>query len=95
MVGPHAVLVSSSHQHKGIEVPMSSRDHVMQPLFIGDDVWIGANAFIKGGITIGQGTVIAAGSSVLKDIEEYQIVGGVPAHVIGNRRDNRDDPSDS
>lgn len=90
MIGPHAVLVSSSHQHKNIDVPMSSRDHIMQPLVIGDDVWIGANAFIKGGITIENGVVIAAGSTVLKDIGEYQMVGGVPARIIGDRRDSRD-----
>jgi acetyltransferase-like isoleucine patch superfamily enzyme len=87
MIGPHAVLVSSSHQHRNIEVPMSSCDHVMQPLIIGDDVWIGANSFIRGGISIGSGAVIAAGSSVLKDIEEYKIVGGIPASVIGDRRE--------
>ena len=89
MVGPHAVLVSSAHQHRNIDTPMSSRDHTMQPLVIGDDVWIGANAFIKGGITISRGVVIAAGSSVLNDIGEYKIAGGTPARVIGDRRDTR------
>jgi len=91
MVGPHAVLVSSTHQHKQIEVPMTILDHIMQPLVIQDDVWIGANAFIKGGINIGRGVVIAAGSSVLTDIEEYKIVGGVPGHIIGDRRDKKAD----
>lgn len=87
MVGPHAVLVSSSHQHRNIDVPMSSLDHIMQPLVIQNDVWIGANVFIKGGITIGCGAVIGAGANVLKDVEEYKIVGGSPACIIGDRRD--------
>jgi maltose O-acetyltransferase len=91
MVGPHAVLVSSAHQHRNIDVPMSSRDHVMQPLVIQDDVWVGANAFIKGGVIIGKGVVIAAGSSVLKDVEDYKIVGGIPARIIGDRREKKED----
>jgi acetyltransferase-like isoleucine patch superfamily enzyme len=94
MIGPHAVLVSSSHQHRNIDAPMNSCDHIMQPLVIKDDVWVGANAFIKGGIIIGRGVVIAAGSSVLKDIDDYKIVGGIPARIIGDRRDKQDDTFD-
>lgn len=86
MVGPHAVLVSSTHQHRQVDMPMTSLDHIMQPLVIQDDVWIGANVFIKGGINIGRGVVVAAGSSVLTDIEEYKMVGGVPARIIGERK---------
>ena len=56
---------------------------------------LGVNAFIKGGIRIGTGAVIAAGSSVLKDVEEYKIVGGIPARVIDDRRDKQNSSSDS
>lgn len=52
---------------------------------IGNDVWIGKNAIILGGITIGDGVVIAAGSVVTKDVPDYQIIGGVPAKVIKPR----------
>ncbi len=87
MVGPHAVLVSSTHQHKKMDAPMCTFGHIMQPLIIQDDVWIGAHAFIRGGINIGRGVVIGAGSMVLTDIEEYKIVGGSPARIIADRRD--------
>lgn len=93
MVGPNSVLVSSAHQHKKLDVPMSSLDHIMQPLVIQDDVWIGANVFIRGGVNIGHGVVIAAGSTVLSDIQEYKIVGGNPAHVIADRKTGRNDIS--
>lgn len=52
---------------------------------IGNDVWIGKNAIILDGITIGNGVVIAAGSVVTKDIKDYQIVGGIPAKIIKPR----------
>jgi acetyltransferase-like isoleucine patch superfamily enzyme len=58
-----------------------------QPVTIGADVWIGARAIIMGGITIGNGAVIAAGAVVTKDIPPYSIVGGVPAKIIRYRFD--------
>lgn len=55
------------------------------PIFIGNDVWIGAYAVILPGVTIGDGAVIAAGAVVTKDVEDYSIVGGVPAKHIKYR----------
>jgi virginiamycin A acetyltransferase len=52
---------------------------------IGNDVWIGADALLKGGITIGDGAVIAARAVVTKDVPPYAIVGGTPAQVIRYR----------
>jgi acetyltransferase-like isoleucine patch superfamily enzyme len=58
-------------------------------VFIGNDVWIGENALIPGGINIGNGAVITAGAVVTKDIEPYSIVGGVPAKLIRYRFDEK------
>ncbi len=52
---------------------------------IGNDVWIGTHAFIKGGVKIGDGAVIGAYSVVTKDVEPYTIVAGNPAKVIRMR----------
>lgn len=49
---------------------------------IGSDVWIGARVIIVGGVRIGHGAVIAAGSVVTKDVDDYAIVGGVPAKQL-------------
>lgn len=54
---------------------------------IGNDVWIGAHAQIKSGLTIGNGAVIAAGAVVTHDVPPYAIVGGVPAKLIKYRFD--------
>lgn len=60
------------------------------PVFIHTDVWVGANATILKGVTVGEGAVIAAGALVNKDVPEYSIVGGVPAKQIGSRFDDSD-----
>lgn len=55
---------------------------------IGNDVWIGYNATIMGGCTIGDGAIIATGAFVKDDVEPYTIVAGQPAKVIGKRFDD-------
>lgn len=52
---------------------------------VGSDVWIGANVIIPGGIGIGHGAIIAAGSVVVKDVMPYAVVGGNPAGLIKYR----------
>ena len=52
---------------------------------IGNDVWVGKNAIILGGVTIGNGAIIAAGSVVTKDVPPYHIAGGVPAKILKPR----------
>lgn len=54
-------------------------------LVIGNDVWIGENVIIKGGVRIGDGAVIAMGACVTEDVPPYAIVGGVPAKIIRYR----------
>ena len=53
----------------------------------GHDVWVGERAVIIGGVNIGNGSIIAAGAVVTKDVPAYSIVGGVPAKVIRYRFD--------
>ena len=57
------------------------------PTEIGNDVWIGHGAIILGGVKIGDGAIIAAGSVVTKDVPSMTIVGGNPAKVIKKRFD--------
>ena len=57
---------------------------------IGKDVWIGANALIMAGIQIGNGSIIASGSVVTKDVPAYCIYGGNPAKFIKLRFEEED-----
>lgn len=56
------------------------------PVVIGDYVFIGPRAIILPGVSLKKGAVVGAGAVVTKDVEEYTIVGGVPAQVIGKRK---------
>ena len=69
------------------DAPQPCSGGIMRSVSIGNDVWIGAGAFIKGGVTIGDGAVVAAHAVVTKDVPPYAIVGGVPAKVIRHRFD--------
>lgn len=62
---------------------------ITAPVEIGNYVFIGPRAIILPGVKIGHGAIIAAGAVVTKDVEDYKIVGGVPAQVIGERK-NKD-----
>lgn len=62
---------------------------ISAPCEIGDYVFIGPRAIILSGVRVGKGAVIAAGAVVTKDVAEFVIVGGVPAQVIGERK-NKD-----
>ena len=58
----------------------------LEPVEIKDYVFIGPRVIILPGVTIGKGAVVGAGAVVTKDVEEFSIVGGVPAKKIGERK---------
>ena len=59
---------------------------ITKPIVIKDKAWIGMNAIVLKGVTIGEGAVVAAGSVVTKDVEPWTVVGGNPAKKIGISR---------
>lgn len=58
------------------------------PIILEDDVWIGTDAIVLSGVTLGKGTVVAAGSVVVKSTLPYSLVGGNPAKLIKMRFDD-------
>lgn len=85
MLGPKVVMWGRDHG-TAMGAPMRRQPHVTAPIHVEDDVWVGAGAIVLKGVTIGTGAVVAAGSVVTKSVDEYAIVAGVPARVIGSRR---------
>lgn len=55
---------------------------ITKPIVIKDKAWIGMNAIVLKGVTIGEGAVVAAGSVVTKDVPDWTVVGGNPATVL-------------
>lgn len=85
MVADNVSFRTADHEYTDLAIPMLEQGERALPINIGDDVWIGANATILRGVTIGQGAIIAAHAVVAKDVQPFEIVGGVPAKVIGSR----------
>ena len=71
-----------NHNFSDLNKRIDEQGITTQPVTISDDVWIGANAVILPGVTIGQHAVVAAGAVVTKDVPPYSIVAGVPAKVL-------------
>lgn len=80
MIGHNVVLATLNH---GLS-PKDRRTVIPEPIVIGKNVWIGANATILPGVTIGDHAVVAAGAVVSGDIPANVVVGGVPAKTIKN-----------
>jgi acetyltransferase-like isoleucine patch superfamily enzyme len=71
-----------NHNFADITRRIDQQGVATSPVVIGNDVWIGANAVILPGVTIGSHVVVAAGAVVTKDVPANTLVGGVPAKVI-------------
>lgn len=77
-IGHNVVFATLNH---GLS-PEDRQNTYPAPIVLGRNVWVGSNATILQGVTIGDNAVIAAGAVVTKDVEPATIVGGVPAKVI-------------
>ncbi len=85
MMSPRVSIYAENHVFSRTDIPMKEQGVEKQFVKIGDDCWIAANSIILAGVTIGKGSVIAAGSVVTKDIPPYSVAAGVPAQIIKQR----------
>jgi maltose O-acetyltransferase len=85
LLGPQVVVWSQNHLYEDASVPICEQGYQQLRVEIEDDVWVGAGAIILPGIRLGRGTVVAAGSVVIRSTEPYTVVAGVPARVVKRR----------
>jgi len=90
ILAPNVYVSSGNHifdhrPHLPISLQETIGPNQNQPVKIGDDCWIGVNAVIMGGVSVGNGAIIGAGAIVTRDVPAYSIAAGVPARVIGTR----------
>ncbi len=82
MFAQNVVLSGLNHGYTDINVPISDQQVETKPIVIEDEVWIGANAVVTAGVTVGKHSIVAAGCVVVKDVPPYTIVGGNPAKPL-------------
>jgi acetyltransferase-like isoleucine patch superfamily enzyme len=79
MIGPNVSLITSGHP---IEPSARRASVIARPIVIERNVWIAAGAIVIGGVTVGENSVVAAGSVVTRDVPPNSLVGGNPARLI-------------
>lgn len=97
MMGPRVTIIAENHNHSDLNRPMNLQGVNNVGICIEDNVWIGTCVTILDGVTVGTGSIIAAGAVVTKDVPPYSIVVGVPARVVktrGGQIDKRTEPRD-
>lgn len=83
--GPGCLFIAQNHNFdSGSAIPYD-HTYIYKDIHIGDNVWLGSRVIVLGGVRIGEGAIIQAGSVVVKDIPDYAIAGGHPAKVFGAR----------
>ena len=86
MMGTDVTIITRNHRFDRTDIPMMEQGFEEErPVYIGNDVWIGDRALILPGVHVGDGSIIAAGAVVTKDVPPYSIVAGVPARKIRDR----------
>ena len=85
-IAAHTVMVTANHGIADLDVPMMRQPSRKRGVSVAENVWIGAGCVILDGVSVGAGAVVAAGAVVSRDVGREDVVGGVPARVIKNRR---------
>jgi galactoside O-acetyltransferase len=87
LIAAHTSINTVSHHYERCDIPINDQGIYCDPVRIEDDAWIGMNAVILQGVTIGKGAIVGAGAVVTRDVPAWSIVMGVPARIV-SQRDN-------
>lgn len=82
ILAQNIVMSGLNHNYTNIDIPIYLQGETVATISIEDDCWIGANAVITAGVTIGKHSVVAGGAVVTKDIPPYCVAVGNPARVV-------------
>lgn len=85
MISPRVSIYAENHVFSRTDITIKAQGVDKLFVKIEDDCWIAANSIILAGVTIGRGSVVAAGSVVTGDVPPYSVVAGVPAVIIKQR----------
>jgi acetyltransferase-like isoleucine patch superfamily enzyme len=88
VIGDHVIFAQNivasglNHGYEDISIPIDHQKVTTAPIRVEDECWIGANAVLTAGVTIGKHSVVAAGAVVTRDVPPYSVAAGNPARVI-------------
>ncbi len=82
IIAQHVVMSGLNHVYEDVTLPIHRQPVTTRPIVIEEECWIGANAVITAGVTVGRHSVVAGGSVVTKDVPPYSVVGGNPARIL-------------
>ena len=85
LIGQRVSFHSENHVATRVDIPMKAQGVTNQGVVVEDDCWLGSGAILLDGVTVGRGSIVAAGSVVTRDVAPYSVVGGVPAHLLRSR----------
>lgn len=83
--GDQCIMITEIHNYDGGRAIPYDDTYIQKDIMIDDNVWLGTRVMILGGVSIGEGAIIQAGSVVVDDIPAYAIAGGHPARVFKYR----------
>ena len=82
--GIGCMIITQNHNYEGERIPYDDK-YVCKDVYIEDNVWLGHRVIVLGGVRIGEGSIIQAGSVITSSIPKYSIAGGHPAKVFSSR----------
>ena len=88
LLAQNIVLSGQNHGYEDVTISIREQKSITGKITIKDRAWIGANAVIVAGITVGTHSIVAAGSVVTKDVPDFCIVGGNPAKILKQYNSN-------
>jgi acetyltransferase-like isoleucine patch superfamily enzyme len=90
IIGQYFSAHPENHNFADLTRPIREQGTTRKPIDVQEGCWLGARVTVLGGVTIGRGSVVAAGAVVTRDVPAYSIVAGIPARVIGHRKGSDD-----
>lgn len=85
LMSPNVQIYSENHVYSDSGRTIKAQGVKCLPVVVEDDCWLASGVIVLGGVTIGRGSIVAAGAVVTEDVPPYSTVGGVPARIIGRR----------
>ncbi|WP_234733475.1 acyltransferase [Tellurirhabdus bombi] len=82
IMAQHVVLSGLNHSYEDVSQSIRAQPVITAPIIIEEECWIGANAVITAGVTVGRHSVVAGGSVVTRNVPPYSVVGGNPARLL-------------